>query len=124
MAKPRFNPARLLQILKPPEFIKVPFLLSYICLLTSYLAVLVFYFRLPPVVPLFYSLAQPAQQLAQKEWIFLFPILLTFLTVGHLSLINLFHDFERLLLQLFSWTTLTMNILVLAAIMRIIVIVS
>lgn len=120
----KLSPASFLRNFTPPEFVKMPFLLSYICLLSSYLLVLVFYFRLPPVIPLFYSLSQADQQLATKEWIFLFPAILTLVVLGHVTLVHSFRDYEPLLLQLFSWTTLAMCVLVLAAGIRIMVIVS
>lgn len=110
--------------LRPPYFIRTPFLLCYLLTLSSYLLVLVFYFRLQPVVPLFYSLAQDSQQLAHKNWIFLFPAMLTGITLGHLSLAHAFRTYDRLLLQLFSWTTLAVEVILMAAIIRIIAIVS
>jgi len=124
MKKIVFRPSTLLKAFRPPEFVRVPFLFSYIVMLTSYLLVLVFYFRLPPIVPIFYSLAQPSQHLAAKEWIFLFPVFLTLITVGHLSLIQTFSDYEKLLLQLFSWTSFVIITLVFASLVRILVIIS
>ena len=58
-----------------PKEIKLPLGLMYLCAMISWLISLSTYFSLQPAIPLFYTLAQPEQQLVVKEWIFLFPIL-------------------------------------------------
>lgn len=118
------SPLSLFKILQPPVFVRTPFLLSYLSVLLAALISLVFYFRLQPVIPIFYSLSQPSQHLASKEWIFLFPVALSVFTLFHLSLIHRFKHFDQLLVQLFSWTTLIISFVVLAALLRIITIVS
>lgn len=84
------------------------------------LLVLVFYFRTQPVIPLFYTLPQRAQQLAPKEWLFLFPISIAFITALHLSLVQTFSAANRLLLQLFSWTTILIQVMFALALVRIV----
>lgn len=110
--------------LRPPKFVRVPITLSYIITLSVLLTVLVAYFRIQPEIPLFYSLARPAEQMAPKIWIFFFPLILAVLTLFHLALIYRYLDYEKLLLQLFAWTTLVMNILLALALVRVLVIVS
>lgn len=118
------SPLKMVSSLRPPKFVRIPITLCYIITLSVFLMVLVSYFRIQPVIPLFYSLARPAEQLAPKYWLFFFPAILAVITFGHLGLIYRYHDYERLLLQLFAWTTLGINVLLAFALIRILIIVS
>jgi hypothetical protein len=42
-------------------------------------SVYLYFFVLPPQIPMFYSLARPQDQLADKIWIFVFPALAVFM---------------------------------------------
>ena len=88
-----------------PKEIKLPLGLMYLCAMISWLISLSTYFSLQPAIPLFYTLAQPEQQLVVKEWIFLFPILITFITFLHSWIAYKLQDGHMILLQLFSWTS-------------------
>jgi len=121
---PILAPLKSMYRLRPPKFVRVPITLSYIITLSILLLVLVDFFRIQPVLPLFYSLARPDEQLAPKVWIFFFPVVLTLITFGHLGLIYRYHNYEPLLLQLFAWTTLVINILLSLALLRVLIIVS
>lgn len=114
----------LVSLLNTPRFIRTPFLISYLCTLSLSLLVLVAYFRIQPQVPLFYSLARPAEHLASKEWLFLIPAISGAISFIHLILINIFHEYDRLLIQLFSWTTVAVQIVLSLALIRILVIIS
>jgi len=46
-----------------------------LCLTHGALATLGYFFFLPPYIPLWYSLARPEDQLAQKIFVFIFPAL-------------------------------------------------
>lgn len=107
-----------------PHFVRTPFLLSFLIGLVLSLVSLIFYFRLQPVVPLFYSLALQTQQLAPKEWLFLFPSLSLGITIVHLFLLNIFREHSRLMLRLFSWVTLGIQVVLALSMIRIILIVS
>jgi len=54
--------------------------------LFSLIVTLVFWWRLPPQVPLFYSLPYGVSQLATKEWFFILPGLSTLTWLGYLIL--------------------------------------
>lgn len=120
----RISPSAFFKGLQPPRFVRTPFLLSYLLTLGSMLLVLVFYFRTQPVVPMFYTLPQPAQQLAAKEWLFLFPLVISLITAFHLSLVQTFSNYNRLLLQLLSWTTIIIQIIFGLALVRIVSIIA
>lgn len=107
-----------------PQAIKTPFLLVYLSSLFSVLITLTLYFRTQPIVPIFYSLAEPAQHLANKEWLFLFPTLSIGISILHTLLLKLIAKAEPLLIKLFAWTSVVIQVVLLLAIMRILYIIS
>jgi hypothetical protein len=107
-----------------PKIIKTPFLIIYLSTLVSALLTLIFYFGTQPVVPIFYSLAEPQQHLIAKEWLFLFPVLSLIVSILHTGLIKFIMKSERLLLTLFAWTTVVVQTVLLLALVRIIYIIS
>ena len=84
---------------------------------------LVAYFRLQPEIPLFYSLALPEQQLARKEWIFLFPLLSFAISTGHLFITHWCREYSPMLLKLLGWVTLSLQIVLAISMIRILIIV-
>lgn len=109
---------------KLPRFARTPFLLSFLIGLVLALVSLIFYFRLQPVVPVFYSLPLQTQQLVVKEWIFFFPLFSLVISFLHLLIVNFFRDYSRLMLRLFSWVTLGIQVVLALSMIRIILIVS
>lgn len=107
-----------------PTFIKTPMLLIILASLLLSLASLVYYFQIQPVIPLFYTLPQQEDHLVPKEWLFLFPLLSTCITFVHAAIILRIQAFEKVLLTLFTWTTLVIQILLLLAFFRIIFIIT
>ena len=120
----RFKVTALPTFIQPPSWVKTPFRLSYLFTLAMTLAVLVLYFRIQPQIPLFYSLAQPAQQLAPKEWLWLFPVISVLITAIHLGVVQTYKNYNVLLIQLLSWTTVMIQLLLGLALLRITMIVS
>jgi hypothetical protein len=113
---------RLLFLL--PRYVRTTFLLSILIGLVMALIISVLFFRLQPEVPLFYSLAQDSQHLVAKEWLFLFPGLSLIITLLHMTLFTSAHDMETLLLKLFAWTTVGVQSILFAALLRIIIIIT
>lgn len=107
-----------------PKYVKTPFLIVYLLTLTSALATLVFYFRAQPQIPIFYSLPEPAQHLAPKEWLFLFPSLALASTLVHVTIVKAIANTDRVLVMLFSWSTVVVQIILVLALFRIIYIIS
>ncbi|MPM25971.1 hypothetical protein SDC9_72472 [bioreactor metagenome] len=82
-----------------------------------------FYPNLQASIPLFYS--QPDdQQLVNKEFIFLLPILATLIHVIHLSILRIAKDGNQTLLRMFMIVTLALELLIFVILIRCISIVS
>lgn len=81
------------------------------------------FFQLQPLIPLFYSLAEPNEYLADKYWIFVFPVISACITVGHLLLLPMLRNHDRVIQQLFSWLTVLVQVLCVVAALRVILIV-
>lgn len=107
-----------------PRSLKVPLLLMILSSLIISLTSLVVYFRLQPVIPLFYTLIQTENQLAAKEWLFLFPILSALITLIHVVILSRLLNYEQVVIQLFTWMSVVMQALLLIAFFRILVIIS
>lgn len=106
----------------PPK-IKVPTLLSLLIASLTAFASLALYPSLQPIVPLFYSLALLEQQIVPKEFLFFIPAL----SLGFFFLNAFFSQIlsrmDELMMQMVSWSTLLINILLLFAFFRIIMII-
>gem|GEM_PF-426688 len=111
-------------LLNTPRFVRNPFLISYLCTFSLTLLVLVMYFKVQPQVPLFYSLARPAEQLAAKEWLFIIPAISGTISFTHLLLINSFLEYDRMILKLFSWSTVGLQVIITLGLLRILFIIS
>ena len=85
---------------------------------------IVFYFQLPPQIPLFYSLAEDNQQLAHKIWFFLLPAIGLIINLLHTFLLNFFRHYDEFLIRLFAGLTLAWQILILIIAARIILLVT
>lgn len=107
-----------------PQFIKTPMLLIILITFSLSLATLVYYFQIQPIIPLFYTLPQQEEHLVAKEWLFLFPILSTLITFIHAAIILRVQAYERVLLTMFTWGTLVIQVLLLLAFARIIFIIT
>ncbi|MEN8253300.1 MAG: hypothetical protein ABFQ62_02920 [Patescibacteria group bacterium] len=77
-----------------------------------------------PEVPIFYSLALPSQHLAQKYWLLLFPIISTVITTSHALITKILSNLDKLVLDLFSWSTVFVQILLSLSLLRVIIIIS
>ncbi len=86
------------------------------------LAATLFYFITQPVIPLMYTLARPEQALVPKIWLFVFPLASVTITVLHIFLIAKCKDLEELILKLFAWVTVVIQVLILAVLIRILAI--
>jgi len=98
---------------------KTPFKISWLITSLTALVSLVLYFRLPPQIPLFYSLALAEQQLAAKEWIFLFPVFSALVNGGHLLILKSIKNYEALIIKLFTGSTVLVQVVLLLAMGRI-----
>lgn len=104
----QISPAETLSDLSPrlrdPYFVRTLRLAVIISLVMSAVAGVAYPF-LQPVVPLFYSVSQPEQQLAHKLWIFLLPALAWLITFFHFILLKNLKELSGTIEKLFCWTT-------------------
>ncbi len=103
---------------------RTPVLISFLLSCITILLVLVYYFSLQPVVPLFYSLPQPVDYLADKIWLIIFPIMSVAILFIHLALQNSIHQYEKVIQQLYIWVTVSVQSLLLLALIRILWIIA
>jgi len=87
------------------------------------LATTIAYFQLPPKIPLFYSLAEPADFLTDKHWLFILPAFSTLITIVHLFILPSLREYQKVMNQLFGWLTVVIQLLCVVATLRIIMIV-
>lgn len=120
----QFGPPKQNNFFLLPKFVKAPFLLVYLLTLLSALVTLVFYFRAQPEIPIFYSLAEPAQHLAPKQWLLLFPALSFVSTLIHVAVTKSIAHTDRLLVVLFSWASVIVQAVLVLALLRVIYIIS
>lgn len=114
----------LITWLRPPKYLRPGWFISIIVVSVVFLISLVLFPQLPPVIPLFYSLAAPSQHVVSKNWIWLFPSLLLCITLLHLIIVRAAKDYQPLLLLLFTWTTVGVQIFLAITIIRSILLVT
>jgi len=107
-----------------PKELKTPLGSVYLITLVSTLLSLSSYFRLQPIIPLFYTLPQLEQQLMPKEWIFLVPALLLSISVLHTYIAYRLQKEHTLLLQLFAWTSVGIVLTFLLSQIRVLLLVT
>lgn len=103
---------------------KIPLLWSFLITTASALAVSVFFFKIQPQVPIFYSLPRPAQHLASKQWLFLFPAISFLISFIQVVILRIIKQKDKLLIKLFAWTSVGMQFLLGIALLRILIIVT
>ncbi len=103
-----------------PESVKKPLIYSFVIFLVTTVAATAYFIAAQPEVPIFYSLAQPNQQLAAKSWLFLFPGIALIINLLHLLLLSAMKEYEAILLKLFGFSTVAIQFLLLLALLRII----
>ena len=84
---------------------------------------LLFWKFLPPLIPLFYTVAQDADKLANKQWIFILPILAVAINFFHFLIIYFARHYDTLLLKIFEYVTIFIQLALLAITLRTILIV-
>lgn len=117
---------KLSQLFRIPfsNALRTPVLLTFLLTCVTILLVLIYYFSLQPVVPLFYSLAQPDDFLVNKIWLIIFPIMSTLILLIHLAMLNSLAQYEKTIQQLYIWVTMAIQFLLLLALIRILWIIT
>ena len=107
-----------------PTPIKAPVLLCFLATLVAALTIITLYFDMQPVVPMFYTLTDPREYLVAKEWLFVYPALSITITFIHLIILNRLNFYNRLLMQLFAWSTVCIQALLIISLLRIVMIIT
>lgn len=107
-----------------PKYSRTTALISLLISLLMGLLVSVLYFRLQPEVPLFYSLPRASEHLVTKEWLFLLPSISVIITITHLIIMSFSQQVDTLLLKLFAWSTVAVQLLLFVSLVRIILIIT
>lgn len=89
----------------PRSPLRITFQISAVTAVLMSIAAGLAYPFIQPVIPIFYTLALPSNQLAPKIWLFLFPIFSWVIVLVHFSLLKLLKTLEISIEKLFAWTT-------------------
>jgi len=101
----------LFKFLKSDKIIKWSFVISCLLLLASVISIIIFYFSLPPFLPIFNQLPWGEERLGGKIEIFL-PIIITFsFLVFNFFLLNQVYEKMPLVARILGITTLLMSAL-------------
>ncbi|MCA9369443.1 hypothetical protein KC721_04025, partial [Candidatus Woesebacteria bacterium] len=96
-----------------PSEIRFPLATIQVISVLSIIIATLGYFILPPQIPLFYSLAQPTQQLVPKLFIGILPgIAVLFGTLNTILCIEM-RRYDQLLLKLFAWFAVVISVVIL-----------
>ncbi len=102
-----------------PKIVRRPFQFCLIISTIIFTIVTFFFFVAQSEIPLFYSLADAKQQLANKAWIWLIAGISFLLNLFHFFLIKAFYNLDKLVIKLFAWSTLVLQIVLGLTIIRI-----
>lgn len=105
-----------------PKNLRTIGLLSIILNIISLLVVVIFYTSLQKEIPIFYSLSSD-QQLADKKFILVLPIIATLMNVVHFLIAYIEKEINANILKMFIEISLLLQFLLLAILLRIIIIV-
>ena len=102
---------------------KTPFLLSVLfSSLTVFLTVSA-YTSLQPVIPLYYSLPQPEQQIVSKQFIVIVPLLSICVVIIHTLYAGILNRSDVIMTKTLNWFTVLITAFLLFIIMRILLII-
>ena len=90
----------------------------------SLILLAIFFQQLPPVVPLFYSLAKGESQLADKQFLFTLPLTSVIFFIAHSWLAKINYSTERMFARILSVTSAMISFLFFVALIHIILIVT
>ncbi len=76
-------------------------------------------FLAQPIIPLFYSITDPNQQLVSKWWFLLFPGLAFLFTGAHYFLMRSLKDWTEIIIRLIGWSNVALQVMLLLTIVRI-----
>ncbi len=113
-----------IQIKLGPQYTQQPLQLSLIVNLFILLFVLISLSLTQPEVPLFHSLPGAEQQLIPKIWLLLLPGLSLLINIIHIGIVNLTKHIDSLMIKLYAWADVVLQVLLLLVTLRNILIVT
>lgn len=93
----------------------------YACLVINLLVLLIVAITYPfvqPVIPLFYSLADPRKHLVAKSWLFLLPAISFLINFTHIQSLKLINNSHEFVIKLFAYSGLVLQIILLMIALR------
>lgn len=112
------------QPFEAPRELKTPLLLCLLMIGISGLITAMAYSWIQFEVPLFYSLSQPEQQLAPRQWIFLFPIASAIMVILNRIFIHFLRKYDHQVTKIYTWMTVFLIFLLNFALIRILYVIS
>jgi hypothetical protein len=112
------------QIKLGPQYTQQPLQLSLIVNLFILFFVLISLNLTQPEIPLFHSLPEAEQQLVPKIWLLLLPGLSLLINIIHIGIVNLTKHIDSLMIKLYAWGGLVLQVLLLLVTLRNILIVT
>lgn len=109
-------------VVKLSKQVKTPITLSWITSVLILGTSIIYFFLAQPELPLFYSVATKQDQLSNKVFLFLFPIVSIVINLLHFFIARVLKRYSVVLLKLFVGTTLGLQLLLGFALVRIILI--
>jgi hypothetical protein len=105
-----------------PKDVKTQLLVSFYLTVLITLVSTIYYFLAQPELPFFYTLPLPQQALGSKIWLFFFPLFSFLITLLHMIVISFYQDLEALVLRLFANMTAVIQVILLLALIRVVII--
>lgn len=103
--------------------VRSSFLLSFGLLLTSTLTLIYYYHRLPPVVPIFYSLVRGPEQLAKKPFLLALPLATLIFLITHIWLARIHSQSDRMFARILAVTSTLISFLFTIALFHVLIII-
>lgn len=103
-------------------YLRPPIITSFAISAIIFIVTIVYYLRAQPELPLLYSLSRPAQHLVPKIWLFMLPSVSLLMSTLHTVLVQLFRNYNHVMLRLFMWVTVLFQFILLLLFLRIVLI--
>ncbi|GEM_PF-912746 len=107
-----------IKFISSPDFVKTPIKFSLAINLIILLITLRSYPFIQPVIPIFYSLPNPNQHLADKSWLFLLPAISLLMNLIHIYSFKLIESNTQFVIKLFAYSGLTLQAILLLITLR------
>lgn len=111
---------RITSLLHADRFLTIPVGITFFCILLITILLLILIGTLPQSVPLYYSLPWGTGQLAQKQQLFVLPIILTLTMFLNLGLYTQLHQTQFILKRMLLLNILAVDLIIFFATLKII----